>query len=132
MQLTLLLPCCFAVLGAMPALVASSSLPNFDLSFSALSSLQTRKNMDRLSKQLLDIVAAFAPSSPLESRGDSLSQAIKKSASTLDTIGTQSIGSVLSDGTRTGLACKAAQLVFGERAIFPEDALYKEEQQENW
>ena len=117
----------------MPALVVSSTLPAFDLSSSASSSLQARENMETLSQQLLDIVAAAVPDAQLKSRNDdSLSQAIEESASSLDAIGTQSIGSVLSDTTRTGLACKAARLVFGKRAIFPKDALYKDEQQENW
>jgi hypothetical protein len=116
----------------MPALVASSTLPNFDLSLSISSSLQPRQDMDTLSEQLLEIVAAAAPNSTLASRDESLSQAIKEEASTLDAIGTQGIGSVLSEATRTGLACTAARLVFGKRAIFPKDALYKDEQQENW
>jgi hypothetical protein len=128
MHLTL----CFAVLGAMPALVASSTLPNFDLSLSISSSLQPRQDMDTLSEQLLEIVAAAAPNSTLASRDEGLSQAIKEEASTLDAIGTQGIGSVLSEATRTGLACTAARLIFGKRAIFPKDALYKDEQQENW
>jgi hypothetical protein len=131
MQFSLLLPCCFAVLGALPALVLSSSISGLDLSSEASSS-QPRGIMESLSQELLDIIAAYGPNSSLAIRDTGLLQAVEKNASSLDAIGTQSVGNLVSQMTLTGLACQASQLVFGARVIMPKDALYKEEQQENW
>jgi len=88
--------------------------------------------MDTLSESLLAIVASYASSSSLEARDDGLSQAVKKNASSLDAIGTEGAEGSLSEEVRTGLACKASQLIFGTHAVTPKDPSYKEEQEENW
>jgi len=127
----LLLPY-FAVLAAVTPLVSSSNVQGRLSPSLAPSLLHPHVFMDSLSTELLAIAASHASGASLVTRENDLSQAIEKNASSLDAIGIKGAEDSLSDDTRIGLACKASQLIFGSRAVMPEDPLYKEEQQENW
>ncbi|KAF1973574.1 FAD-binding domain-containing protein [Bimuria novae-zelandiae CBS 107.79] len=86
-----------------------------------------------LSKDLLALSSSGANSDPLTAIHDTdVSRIILDHSKELDAIGVQSQDSSLPDDARAQLACKAAQFVFGARAVMPKNAAYEESKQLNW
>lgn len=90
-----------------------------------------------LANNLLAVLEANASSSSSSSAGeiDTIStykNAILANAAALDDFYGQSTADGISALARTSLACKAALLIFGSKAITPQSSSYTAEEQENW
>jgi hypothetical protein len=85
--------------------------------------------MAPLSKDLLAVIDAL-PSSSLQTLGTDYRQGILTTAAALDGLGSSAEG--LSATHRAAKACKACEILFGDRAVTPQGSLYSEYQQKNW
>ena len=85
--------------------------------------------MASFSSDLLAIVSALTYSTP-QALSSTHRQSILANADALDAILKRADGASLTD--RAAMACKASQILFGDRAVTPQEPSYMEEQQENW
>ena len=85
--------------------------------------------MASLSSGLLAIVSALTYFTS-QAVNSTHRQSILANADALDAIWRRADGAPVTD--RAAMACKASQILFGDRAVTPQEPSYAEEQQENW
>jgi hypothetical protein len=85
--------------------------------------------MALLSSDLLAIVSALTHSTS-QTLNSTHRQSILANADALDAIWKRADGASLTDCA--AMACKASQILFGDRAVTSQEPSYTEEQQGNW
>ncbi|KAF2872236.1 hypothetical protein BDV95DRAFT_492280 [Massariosphaeria phaeospora] len=109
------------ICSALPNSIHDDHLPQF---------ADRRQTVESLSSHLLGLIQDNLSSTTLATRDSELRQVINNNAKALNDIGKQ-IDSA-PETRRTALVCKAGQLIYGSRAVTPQQPTYEEEKQENW